>query len=76
MIDPDNPPWRGEKMGPPIVRYGNNHPTTPGKIVTTLKLDAKTLEFFRSLGTRPTRKKKTRGESSQRKSTSHATRRR
>ena len=49
-VDPDNPPWREEMLGPAVVRRGRGPQKTPTKVLTTLRLDADVLEYFRSTG--------------------------
>ena len=49
-IDSDNPPWSEEMLGPPIVRRGRGPQKTPTKILTTIRLDADVIAFFRSQG--------------------------
>lgn len=75
VIDPDNPPWAEEMLGPPIFRYGNSS-RTPGKIVTKLKLDARTLEFLRTMGMRPAHTDDSSRQMRRRKVPSHPKRRR
>ncbi len=48
--DPDNPPWREEMLGPAVVRRGRGPQKAPTKVLTTLRLDADVLEYFRSTG--------------------------
>ena len=49
-IDADNPPWREEMLGPPVVRRGRGPQKAPTKILTTVRLDADVLEYFRASG--------------------------
>ena len=49
-VDPDNPPWREEMLGPAVVRRGRGPQKAPTKVLTTLRLDADVLEYFRSTG--------------------------
>ena len=49
-VDPDNPPWREEMLGPAVVRRGRGPQKSPTKVLTTLRLDADVLEYFRSTG--------------------------
>jgi uncharacterized protein (DUF4415 family) len=48
--DPDNPPWREAMLGPAVVRRGRGPQKAPTKVLTTLRLDADVLEYFRSTG--------------------------
>ena len=48
--DPDNPPWREEMLGPPVVRRGRGPQKAPTKVLTSLRIDADVLEYFRSSG--------------------------
>jgi len=48
--DPDNPPWREEMLGPPVVRRGRGPQRSPTKVSTTVRLDADVLEYFRATG--------------------------
>lgn len=49
-IDPDNPPWREEMLGPPVLRRGRGPQNSPTKVSTTVRLDADVLEYFRATG--------------------------
>jgi uncharacterized protein (DUF4415 family) len=48
--DPDNPPWTEEMLGPPILRRGRGPQKAPTKVLTTIRLDADVLAFFRAQG--------------------------
>jgi uncharacterized protein (DUF4415 family) len=50
VIDTDNPPWSEEMLGPPVVRRGRGPQKAPTKVLTTIRLDADVLAFFRSKG--------------------------
>jgi uncharacterized protein (DUF4415 family) len=50
QIDADNPPWSEEMLGTPIVRRGRGPQKAPTKILTTIRLDADIVAFFRSEG--------------------------
>jgi uncharacterized protein (DUF4415 family) len=50
QIDTDNPPWSEEMLGPPVVRRGRGPQKAPTKILTTIRLDADIVAFFRSEG--------------------------
>ena len=49
-IDPDNPPWSEEMLGPPVIRRGRGPQKTPTKILTTVRLDADVVAFFKAQG--------------------------
>jgi len=51
-IDPDNPAWSEEMLGPPLVRRGRGPQKAPKKVLTTIRLDADVLAFFRAQGRR------------------------
>ncbi|MEP7245271.1 MAG: BrnA antitoxin family protein [Gammaproteobacteria bacterium] len=50
VIDPDNPPWSDEMMGPPRFWYGRGPQKLPTKVSTTIRLDRDLYEFFRAQG--------------------------
>jgi len=49
-IDPDNPPWSEEMLGPPVLKRGRGPQKTPIKVLTTVRLDADVLAFFKAQG--------------------------
>jgi len=49
-IDPDNPPWSEEMLGPPVVRRGRGRQKAPTKVLTSLRLDADVLAYFKASG--------------------------
>jgi len=49
-IDPDNPPWSEEMLGPPVLRRGRGPQKTPTKVLTTVRLDADVIAFFKAQG--------------------------
>lgn len=49
-IDPDNPPWSEEMLGSPKVRRGRGPQKAPTKVLTTVRLDADVIAFFRAQG--------------------------
>ena len=49
-VDRDNPPWSEEMLGPPVVRRGRGPQRTPTKVLTTIRLDADVIAFFRAQG--------------------------
>ena len=50
VADPDNPAWTEEMLGPPVVKRGRGPQAAPTKVLTSIRLDADVLEFFKSLG--------------------------
>ncbi|HEX8012423.1 MAG TPA: BrnA antitoxin family protein [Casimicrobiaceae bacterium] len=48
--DRDNPPWSEAILGPPILRRGRGPQKSPIKVLTTIRLDADVLAFFRAQG--------------------------
>jgi len=51
-VDRDNPPWSEEMLGPPVLRRGSKPQRAPAKVLTTIRLDADVIAFFRSFGPR------------------------
>jgi len=49
-IDPDNPPWSEEMLGPPVLKRGRGPQKAPTKVLTTVRLDADVLAFFKAQG--------------------------
>ena len=49
-IDPDNPPWSEEMLGPPVLKRGRGPQKAPTKVLTTVRLDADVIAFFRAQG--------------------------
>jgi uncharacterized protein (DUF4415 family) len=48
--DPDNPAWTEDMLGAPMLRRGRGPQATPTKVLTSVRLDADILEFFKSKG--------------------------
>ena len=48
--DSDNPAWTEEMLGAPILKRGRGPQATPTKVLTSVRLDADILEFFKSNG--------------------------
>ena len=48
--DPGNPPWPEEMLGAPVLRRGRGPQKTPTKVLTTVRLDADVMAFFKSRG--------------------------
>ena len=49
-VDSDNPPWSEEMLGPPVVKRGRGHQKAPTKILTTVRLDADVIAYFKAQG--------------------------
>ena len=49
--DPDNPAWTEDMLGEPVLKRGRGPQVAPTKVLTSLRLDADILEFFKSQGT-------------------------
>lgn len=48
--DPDNPAWTEDMLGAPVLKRGRGPQSAPTKVLTSLRLDADILEFFKSKG--------------------------
>lgn len=48
--DPDNPAWTEDMLGAPVLRRGRGPQATPTKVLTSVRLDADILEFFKAQG--------------------------
>jgi len=48
--DPDNPAWTEDMLGAPVPRRGRGPQAAPTKVLTSVRLDADILEFFKSKG--------------------------
>ena len=49
-IDPDNPPWTEEMLGPARTRPGRSRVDKAAKVATTIRLDREVIEHFRASG--------------------------
>ncbi len=49
-VDPDNPPWSEEMLGAPVLKRGRGPQKAPTKVLTTVRLDADVLAFFKAQG--------------------------
>ncbi len=49
-VDADNPPWSEKMLGPPVVKRGRGPQKSPTKVLTTVRLDADVMAFFKSQG--------------------------
>ena len=50
VYDPDNPAWTEDMLGAPVLKRGRGPQSAPTKVLTSLRLDADILEFFKSKG--------------------------
>lgn len=50
VADRDNSPWSEEMLGPPVLRRGRGPQKAPTKVLTTIRLDADVIAFFRAQG--------------------------
>ena len=48
--DPDNPAWTEDMLGAPVIKHGRGPKAAPTKVLTSVRLDADILEFFKSQG--------------------------
>ena len=48
--DPDNPAWTENMLGKPVVKRGRGPQAAPTKVLTSLRIDADILEFFKAQG--------------------------
>ncbi len=48
--DPDNPAWTEGMLGVPVLKRGRGPQAAPTKVLTSIRLDADLLEFFKSQG--------------------------
>ena len=48
--DPDNPAWTEDMLGAPVLKRGRGPQVTPTKVLTSVRLDADILEFFKAQG--------------------------
>jgi uncharacterized protein (DUF4415 family) len=48
--DPDNPAWTEDMLGAPVLKRGRGPQAGPTKVLTSVRLDADILEFFKSKG--------------------------
>lgn len=49
-VDRENPPWSEEMLGSPVLRRGRGPQKAPTKVLTTVRLDADVIAFFRAQG--------------------------
>jgi len=48
--DLDNPAWTEDMLGAPVLKRGRGPQAAPTKILTSVRLDADILEFFKAQG--------------------------
>ena len=48
--DPDNPAWTEDMLGAPVLKRGRGPQAAPTKILTSVRIDADILEFFKAQG--------------------------
>ena len=48
--DPRNPAWTEDMLGSPVIKRGRGPEVTPTKVLTSVRLDADVLEFFKAQG--------------------------
>jgi uncharacterized protein (DUF4415 family) len=48
--DPDNPAWAENMLGAPVLKRGRGPQAAPTKVLTSLRIDADILEFFKAQG--------------------------
>ena len=48
--DADNPAWTEDMLGAPILKRGRGPQLAPTKVLTSVRLDADILEFFKAQG--------------------------
>ncbi len=48
--DPDNPAWTEDMLGAPVIKRGRGPQAAPTKVLTSVRLDADILAFFKSKG--------------------------
>jgi uncharacterized protein (DUF4415 family) len=50
VADPDNPAWTEDMLGVAVVKRGRGPQASPTKVLTSVRLDADILDFFKSTG--------------------------
>ena len=48
--DPDNPAWTEDMLGAPVLKRGRGPQASPTKVLTSVRLDADIVEFFKAQG--------------------------
>jgi len=50
VADPDNPAWTESMLGAPVLKRGRGPQAAPTKVLTSVRLDADILAFFKAQG--------------------------
>ena len=50
VADPDNPAWTEDMLAAPLLKRGRGAQATPTKVLTSVRLDADILAYFKSQG--------------------------
>jgi len=50
VAEPDNPAWTEDMLGAPVLKRGRGPQVKPTKVLTSVRLDADILAFFKSQG--------------------------
>ena len=50
VADVDNPAWTEDMLGAPVLKRGRGPQVAPTKVLTSVRLDADVLAFFKSTG--------------------------
>jgi uncharacterized protein (DUF4415 family) len=50
VADPDNPAWTEDMLVAPVLKRGRGPQAAPTKVLTSIRLDADILEFFKAQG--------------------------
>ena len=50
VADPDNPAWTENMLGAPVLKRGRGPQAEPTKVLTSVRLDADILAFFKAQG--------------------------
>ena len=50
VADPDNPAWTESMLGTPVLKRGRGPQAAPPKVLTSVRLDADILAFFKAQG--------------------------
>ena len=50
VADPDNPAWTEDMFGAPVLKRGRGPEAAPTKVLTSIRLDADILEYFKAQG--------------------------
>ena len=48
--DPDNPAWTEDMVGAPVLKRGRGPQAVPTKVLTSVRLGADILDYFKSQG--------------------------